>query len=91
VSTMVTYFFMMIYIYTRSQKIYKIDFELRKIFSLFIFTLMIYILSVVAKQYLNEVYFIIISIIILTFFLIFSKIIKVFDISTIKSILTRHV
>ncbi len=90
VSTMVTYFFMMIYIYSRSQKIYKIDFELRKIFSLFIFTLIIYVLSVIVKQTVNEVYFIIISIIILTFFLIFSKIIKIYKISTVKSILTRQ-
>jgi O-antigen/teichoic acid export membrane protein len=90
VSTMVTYFFMMIYIYSRSQKIYKIDFELRKIFTLFIFTLIIYILSIIVKQSMNEVYFIIISIIILTFFLIFSKLIKVFNVSTIKSILTRQ-
>lgn len=91
ISTMVTYLFMMIYIYSRSQMIYKIDFELRKIFSLFVFTLMIYIISVIVKQIVNEVYFIVISIIILTFFLIFSKIIKVFNINTIKSILTRHV
>jgi len=90
ISTMVTYFFMMIIIYSRSQKIYKIDFELRKIFYLFIFTLIIYVISIFAKQLLNEVYFIIISIIFLIVFLIFSKIFQVINLSTIKSILTRQ-
>lgn len=90
ISTMVTYLFMMIYIYFRSQKIYKIDFELRKIFSLFIFTLIIFVLSIIVKQHLSESYFLIISILFLTFFLIFSKIFRVIDISTIKSILTRQ-
>ena len=91
VSTMVTYFFMMVYIYSRSQKIYKIDFELRKIFSLFLFSLIIYLLSVVLKQQVNEVYFIVISTFILAFFLIFAKIIKALNVSTIKSVLIRRV
>jgi O-antigen/teichoic acid export membrane protein len=91
ISTMVTYFFMMVYIYFRSQKIYKIEFELRKIFSLFTFTLVIFFISVFLKQYLTEAYFIIISVIFLIIFLVFSKIFKVIDISTIKSILTRQV
>jgi len=82
---------MMVYIYFRSQKIYKIEFELRKIFSLFTFTLVIFFISVFLKQYLTEAYFIIISVIFLIIFLVFSKIFKVIDISTIKSILTRQV
>jgi len=90
ISTMVTYLFMMIYIYFRSQRIYKIDFELRKIFPLFIFTLIIYVISIIIKQHLSESYFLMISIVFLTFFLIFSKIFRVIDISTIKSILTRQ-
>lgn len=89
ISTMVTYFFMMVYIYFRSQKIYKIDFELHKLILLFIFTLIIYTLSVITKQYLSETYFIIISILFLIFFLIISKIFRVIDVSTIKSILMR--
>jgi O-antigen/teichoic acid export membrane protein len=90
ISTMVTYFFMMVYIYFRSQKIYKIEFELRKIFSLFTFTLVIFFISVFLKQYLTEAYFIIISVIFLIIFLVFSKLFRVIDISAIKSILTRQ-
>jgi O-antigen/teichoic acid export membrane protein len=90
ISTMVTYFFMMVYIYFRSQKIYKIEFELRKIFSLFIFTLVMFLISVLLKPYVSETYFIIISVINLIIFLIFSKLFRVIDISTIKSVLTRQ-
>lgn len=89
-STLVTYFLMMFVLYFRSQKIFHIEYEIRKILYLFVFTMLIYAVSQYLKTQVSNTYFLIISIVLQIFFLIFSKYFNIIKISTVKSILIRR-
>ncbi len=90
ISTLVTYFVMMFVLYFRSQKIFYIDYEIKKILYLFFFTLLLYFISQYLKTQFDNKYFIVFSIILQIIFLIFSKYFKIVNISTVKSILTKR-
>ena len=89
-STLFTYFVMMVVLYYRAQKIYRIDYELKKIFLLFLFSIILFVFSQLIKGLFSNTIFIIISVLLIIIFLILSKLFKAFDISTVKSILIKN-
>ncbi len=68
-STLITYFLMMILLYYRAQKIYRIEYEIKKIISIFLFATILFISSESLKGKFSETTFIFISIFLVILFL----------------------
>ncbi len=89
-STLFTYFVMMIALYYRAQKIYRIEYELKKIFILFLISIILFVFSQLIKDVFSNTIFIIISVLLIIIFLILSKYFKAFNLSVVKSALINH-
>jgi len=90
VSTAATYLFMLILLYIRMRKIYKIDFEIKKLFAIVILSAIIYFLYGILAYVTSGIILLIFSVLLLTVYIIFSKIFHVFNYTTVKSIFIRH-
>lgn len=69
VSTLLTYFVMMVVLYYRAQKIYRIEYEIKKILLIFILAISLFIISYFTKEFLSEINFIFLSIVLIFIFL----------------------
>jgi O-antigen/teichoic acid export membrane protein len=90
ISTAVTYLFMLILLYFRTQKIYKIEFELKKIFTVVILSSIMYFSYQYFKTFMPSPFLMILSALLLAVFIIFSKIFHIINYTTVKSIFKRH-
>ncbi|MCI0474092.1 MAG: oligosaccharide flippase family protein, partial [Ignavibacteria bacterium] len=90
ISTAATYLIMLVMLYIRMQKIYKIDFEIKKLSAIVILSAIIYFLYAVLESITSGIFLMIFSAILLTAYIIFSKLFHVFSYTTVKSIFTKH-
>ncbi len=90
VSTLVTYLFMLVYLYIRSLKIYRIEFNTAGILVISGFAAISYFLYALASSYFDNVILIIISFFIIAFFIIFLSLTKTIKLTTVKSIFIKR-
>ncbi|MDD5360759.1 MAG: oligosaccharide flippase family protein [Ignavibacteria bacterium] len=88
-STLITYLVMLVYLYFRSQKIYKIDFESSKILIITAFAGICYFLYYLSSSYFDNTILMIISFFLITFFILFLNLLHVVKLTAVKTIFTR--
>jgi len=90
VSTAATYLFMLVLLYIRMRKIYRIEFEIKKILSVIILSSLLYFSYRILESVSSGIFLMIFSVFLLAAYIIFSKIFHVFNYTTVKSIFIKH-
>jgi len=85
-STLITYLIMLVYLYLRSQKIYKIDYETAKILVIAAFAGICYLFYFISSLCFGNTILIIISFILIIFFIFSLNISGAIKLTTVKSI-----
>lgn len=90
-STLITYLLMFIHVYFVSQKLYRISYQWNKLSKLVLSASTIYLLSLLINIYvINEILKLILYVILISVFIIFSDRTNVVKLNSIKTIFTRH-
>ncbi|MCU0373607.1 MAG: oligosaccharide flippase family protein [Ignavibacteria bacterium] len=90
VSTAATYLFMLVLLYIRMRRIYRIDFEIKKIFTVVILSSVLYFSYRILESVSSGIFLMIFSVLLLAAYIIFSKIFHVINYTTVKTIFTSH-
>ncbi|MCE1163954.1 MAG: oligosaccharide flippase family protein [Bacteroidetes bacterium] len=89
-STLFTYLFMLIYLYVRSLKIYRIEFETARILIISGFAAISYFIYLLAASYFDNINLIIISILITALYIFILNLTKAIKLTTVKSIFIKR-